>query len=51
MYQKMDKTVYRSCICNQPRFSAYWSLQENQVHYSKEPKIVVWKQHFDFTYT
>jgi hypothetical protein len=27
------------------------SLEENQVHHSKDRKILIYKQHYDFTFT
>jgi hypothetical protein len=42
----MDKTIRRNRACIQRALSAYRvNLEENQVHHSKEPKILFSKQH------
>jgi hypothetical protein len=43
----MEKTFNGNCASIQPPFSALIGLplQENQVHHSKEPKILVMKEY------
>jgi hypothetical protein len=52
MYVKVDATIYETYVCIKLRFQHIGlNLQKNQVHHSREPKIRVLKQHYDFPFT